>query len=393
MKRIGIAAMGSSPGTGGGVDIYTRGLVEALCKYAPEQRFAVLVGPKDGDTWRYRNWPKNVEFVPVYRVEPNPTRRVFARGLSAVSKGRLGVWSGATYLAKQIDGIGLPVIHFPSTTIQTLSVRTPCVLTCFDVQQEYYPEFFTAKELEHRARTFGPSLEKAERVIAPTEFTQKTLVEKYGLANEKISVVPGGFDSNQLKVSNAEVECVRRKYALPDQFIFYPANPWQHKNHARLMAALRLLRQRHDHAPHLVLSGRLPEERRDAMSLAVAAGVDDLVTDLGFVPSEDLPALYRLATLMVFPSLFEGFGIPLVEAMACGCPIVAADATTIPEITSGAALLFDPMSVEEIACAIEQAWCDQGLRARLVEQGYQQLHRFAWEGVVERLLRIYGKYV
>ena len=127
------------------------------------------------------------------------------------------------------------------------------------------------------------------------------------------------------------------------------------------MAALRIYRERYGECPWLVLTGRLRGERREAMSLAIAAGVEDRVMDLAFVEPADLPALYSAAELMVFPSLFEGFGIPLVEAMACGCPIAAADATTIPEITNGAALLFDPLDSDQMAEAIHRALNDADL--------------------------------
>lgn len=180
-------------------------------------------------------------------------------------------------------------------------------------------------------------------VIAPSEFTRQSLVEKYDVPADKISLLPVGLSDRFRRAQAGETDSMRLRYDLPDDFIFYPANPWQHKNHARLMAALRIYQDRYNEAPYLVLSGRLPNERRDFISLAIASGIEDRVTDLGFVSSEDIRALYSAATMMVFPSLFEGFGIPLIEAMASGCPIAGANATTVPEITNGAALLFDPL--------------------------------------------------
>jgi glycosyltransferase involved in cell wall biosynthesis len=110
------------------------------------------------------------------------------------------------------------------------------------------------------------------------------------------------------------------------------------------------------------------------------------------VPQEDLHVLYSAASALVFPSLFEGFGIPLIEAMACGCPIAAARATSIPEVTNGSALLFDPLSPEDIADAIHAVLTDRGLRTDLAARGYRQVQPFDWKAIVPRLARIYEEF-
>ncbi|PKQ27572.1 MAG: hypothetical protein CVT63_07305 [Candidatus Anoxymicrobium japonicum] len=393
--RIGIAAMGSVLGNGGGLDIYTRYLVEALADNDSDSSYVILVSQGSQKTWSYRSWPSNVRFVPLYDIEPRRSalvraaQRLLWRTLALL----VPAHHGDPYLARQIDSLGLDLIHYPHTVVHPLSIRTPCVLSFWDMQQEYYPQFFTDAELAARANTYMPSVEKAWHVIAPSAYTQHTLIERYGTPASKITVIPHGIPKTLQRTGADEMSRVRTKYNLPDEYVYYPANPWPHKNHARLMAALRVYQDRYGPPPKLILSGRLRHERWDAKILAVAAGMEDHVIDLGFVPLEDLPALYSAATLMVFPSLFEGFGIPLVEAMACGCPIAAADATTIPEITNGAAFLFDPFSPENIAEAIRLVLHDQELRNTLIERGYQQLKRFDWEAIIPQLVGIYERVV
>lgn len=395
--EVGIAAMGSNLGSGGGVDVYTRYLVEALADFDRCNSYTVLlteeaelVGTPTIEGWRYRSWPKNVRFVVLRNIEPHQPRQVRAWrrlrrvvGLPAPSK------HGEQYLARQIDELGLDLVHYPRTTIFPWTVKTKCLLTLFDIQYEYYPQFFTLEELALRERRYRPSVDRAAHIIAPSQYTRQTLVEKYAAPGSKISVVPVGIADTFRRADDAEVGQLRRKYGLPPNFIYYPANTWPHKNHARLMAALRIHKEQYDSAPILVLSGRLHGNHLDAMDMAKAEGVEQQVVDLGYIPREECPALYSAASLLVFPSLFEGFGIPLVEAMACGCPIAAARATAIPDCVGDAALLFDAFDPRAIADAIYTVISDEGLRHDLVERGYRRLSLYSWKAIVSEIVQIY----
>jgi glycosyltransferase involved in cell wall biosynthesis len=390
--RIGIAAMGSAPGRSGGLDVYTRQLVEALAAHGKGCEFVVLVDVELLPVWSDRDWPAHLSFKGLHETEPPGWLAM--RGYRHARR-RLGLPVPANYgeqfLARQIDALGLDLVHFPRTLVQPFAGATRCVLTFFDLQHEYYPQFFTEQELAFRARTYRPSVDGAAHLIVPSEYTRSTLREKYDVPHDKTSLIPVGISDTFRRGAAAAVEGVRARYQLPREFVFYPANPWQHKNHARLMAALRIYRRRYAESPWLVLSGRLQGERREAMSMAIAAGVEDRVIDLAFVEPSELPALYSAAALMVFPSLFEGFGIPLVEAMACGCPIAAANTTSIPEITDGGALLFDPFDPEQMAEALHQALNDADLRQTLVARGNVQLPRFAWDTIVPQLVAVYER--
>jgi glycosyltransferase involved in cell wall biosynthesis len=385
--KIGIAAMDSVLGSGGGTDIYTRSLVEALAEYDRRNNYIILVNEDKRGAWSYREWPPHVEFAAVYSEEPLHMRAV--RHLRHLVGSHCPADGTELYLTRQIDGLDLDLVHFPRTVIFPLSVETPCVVTFFDLQQEYYPEFFTQSQISARSSSHKPSVEKARHVLVPSNFTRWTLIEKYGLTDNKMSLVQVGLPLGFHRPSISEVNHVKCLYGLPEKFIFYPANPWPHKNHARLMAALHIYRTKYGECPWLILSGRLPNERRDAVSLAIAASVEDRVIDLGFISSGELAGVYAAATLMVFPSVFEGFGIPLIEAMAYGCPIAAANATAIPECVNQAALLFDPFDPEAIADSIYELLNNETLREKLVKRGYDEVRRYDWEPIIRHITKIY----
>jgi glycosyltransferase involved in cell wall biosynthesis len=390
--RIGIAALSSIPGQGGGLDIYTRQLVEALAVYPPGFDIVVLVSTESLPYWTGRKWPAHVSFIELQDLEP---RRSLLQRAGRHLRRELRLATppeyGEPYLARQIDEIGLSLVHYPGTVIRPLSLKLRCLLGFADLQQEYYPEYFTKAELEWRAGSYRASVDKAIHVIAPSSYTRDSLIAKYGTPADKISVIPYGIPQDLARRRSDEIERVHLKYGLPAEYVYYPANPWPHKNHARLMAALRIVHERWGETPWLVLTGRLADERRDALSMAIAAGVEERVLDLGFIPSEDLPALYSAASALVFPSLFEGFGLPLIEAMACGCPIVAAESTAIPEITGGAALLFDPLQTEQIAGAIHRVMTDEELRTHLVKEGLRFAEGYRWPRIISRLVQVYNK--
>ena len=387
--EVGIVALGSGAGVGGGTGVYIQRLVEALAGSGVGHTFVVI---HTGGAWAYRTWPSHIAFAHV-SAEAQPMSLARHAWHSVARRIRLPNpdASREDRLARQINALGLDVLHFPATTIYPLAVTTPCVLTFFDLQCEYYPQFFTQDELEWRRQAYRASVVKAAHVIVPSQYTEQTLADTYGVAKGKMTRVAVGISRSFGNANPSAVDHARRGYGLPELFALYPANPWPHKNHARLMAALRVCRDEYGYVPHVVLSGRLRGECRDASLLALAAGVDEWVHDVGFVPVEDLPALYTAARMMVFPSLFEGFGIPLTEAMACGCPISAANATAIPECVGDAALLFDPFDPRDIARAIHQLWTDDDARRLLAEKGRHRVAQYDWEPIVARTVRVYEK--
>lgn len=262
---------------------------------------------------------------------------------------------------------GLDLYFCPFSALYPRPVPKPSVVTLPDIQEAFLPGLFSLPELKARDLERVSSTRIADRVITHSEFSKRTLIEHHRVGPQRVLVARHGVDERYRRAS----EIGRPPSApLPTDFILYPANLWKHKNHDRLLQALRRLKDARGLTVHAVFTGD-PEER-DGYALGAGAaehGVAAQVRHLGLLPVEELAYLYRHARMLVFPSLFEGFGLPLVEAMASGCPVVAADATAVPEVLSGAGELFDPTSVESIAAAIEKVWTSAPVREQLIVKG------------------------
>lgn len=262
----------------------------------------------------------------------------------------------------------------PLTALYPRPVPRPTVMTLVDIQEVFYPEFFTPIDRYTRAVHFPGSTRMADRVITISEFSRRTLVEHHRLPPGKVKVVYLCGDERYARAA----EVARPPAApLPERFLFFPAHPWKHKNHELLFQALRLLRDERKRRFDLVVTGFGQDADSPVTAAAEAHGVRDQVHALGYLAVEELAYLYRRAEMLVFPSPFEGFGIPLVEAMAAGCPVVAARATSIPEVVGGAAELFDPLSPEALAAAIERVADDAPWRETLRDRGRTRARDFS----------------
>jgi glycosyltransferase involved in cell wall biosynthesis len=262
----------------------------------------------------------------------------------------------------------------PFSALYPRPVPRPTVMTLVDIQEAFYPEFFTPADRYTRALHFPGSTRMADRVITISEFSRRTIIEQHRVPPARVDVVYLCPDERY-----ARSGAVARSPAapLPARFVFYPANFWKHKNHDVLLRALRLLRQERGRRVDLVLTGLAEDNGYPLEAMAKAHGVGDQVHALGYLSVEELAYLYRRADMLVFPSLFEGFGIPLVEAMAAGCPVVAAHSTSIPEVARDAAEFFDPRSPAELAAAIERVADDEAWRATLRARGLRRARDFS----------------
>lgn len=263
------------------------------------------------------------------------------------------------------------------------------VLVFADLQHEYHPEFFAPEELDERRRVFGASIARADHMIAISEHTRRTLLERYGVAPERVSTGHLAADPafHPERWEPATLPRVLRKYSLEPDYLLFPANTWPHKNHLGALAALARLREAHGLQPQLVLTGARKQGQEALLEACGRLGLDGQVRFLGYCPLEDMPALYRGARALFYPSLFEGFGIPVVEAMWCGCPVVCSDRTSLPEIAGEAALLVDPLSADQMAAALARLLGDEGLRATLSERGRRRARDFSWRAFALQVLR------
>jgi hypothetical protein len=257
-----------------------------------------------------------------------------------------------------------------------------------DIQQEFYPQFFSPEELRYRQLTVKPSCQLAGAVITLSEFSRKALVDRYELDPSKVHAVHSAAGQD-FEPSTAEESWSRvaKEYGLQEGYLLYPANTWPHKNHEVLLMALQRLKKR-GLTPRLVLAGAAIRPVDSLKALARQLDCEDQVLYLGYLDQSSFPGLYRGAACLVFPSLFEGFGVPLVEAMATGCPIACGDVCSIPEVVGEAAMMFDPRNPDSIADAVEQILRDPELRKQLVLKGRRQATLFSWENAAKHTLEI-----
>lgn len=410
--KIGIYVLGLRPATAGGVEIYFRNLIKNISKYDTSNEYFIFLGDRQIKKVLsvYKSPKIKLIYYPrfyiaiylvflfllsrpqeLFKLVVNRLSRIlFSRGIFNVRF--MDIYSEIFSKVLNFDRYKLDVVHFPFTTISQafFNLKTPIVLTIHDIQQEYYPEYFDEKTMNIRNQLYRPSAGRADMIIAISEATKKSLVEKYGINPEKIIVAYQGCAEDFKKIDDVAIlNRVQNQYSLPDEFMLYPASTWPHKNHVRLFEAMSILKKRYSFEKKLILTGIPMNNHNSIMETVDRLNLRDQVVFLHFVPFCDMPVLYNLATVIVYPSLFEGFGIPLVEAMNVGLPIVCSDRTSIPEIAGDAGIYFNPDNTEDIAEKIYQIWKDESLRNSLIERGFERAKMFTWENGLKKTVEAY----
>jgi glycosyltransferase involved in cell wall biosynthesis len=324
------------PGVVGGSETYARELVRALAR----------VGELDYRVYVPRIATDAADGLPSRVVGAYPAGRSMPRRAAAMAYAAAAPWP----VRRELELAELDAIHFPLSVMLPPVSRPPAATTVLDVQHELYPRFFSRAELAYRRLVYGWTVRRSRIVITISEHARAGLIDRLGLEPARVRAIHLGIDHERFRPGPGDEQ--------REDFLLYPALGWPHKNHARLFEAFALLRARRP-GLWLVLTG-------------YAGVAPDGVEARGRVPADELLSLYRRAGALVFPSLYEGFGQPPLEAMACGCPVACSNAASLPEVVGDAARLFDPESVEDIAAAVEEVldgpdeWIRRGLeRARL----------------------------
>jgi len=283
------------------------------------------------------------------------------------------------------------LLHLPAG-LGPVASRFPVVVTVHDIMPIRFPEFFRPWYRSYVGFVLPRLARRARALICGSEAARQELVEWIGIPAERATVIPYGVDSvfRPLRPDDPAVNAVRRRYDLPHNFVLAVGSVEPRKNLPRLLDALRRLREQPETADvalvHAGPEGWQPEVATEA---ARRLGVDSITRFLGYVPVADLAALYGLARVFAFPSLWEGFGIPVLEAMACGCPVVTSRVSSLPEVAGDAALLVDPTSPDAIAQAIAALWHDGPVRSELIERGLAHARRFTWERTAAATAAVY----
>jgi glycosyltransferase involved in cell wall biosynthesis len=358
--RVGVNAIFLEPGMGG-LETYVLELVPALLRFDPQLRLTVLCNPQGRTLLEAREWAGEVELL---------TPRLAARGMRALFElGPLGVLAGHRF----------DVLHSPALTAPLVTPAANVVVVA-DTTWITVPDFGKGQAATVRLwQTVVPRVaRRADRVVAMSSASADDVERHLRVPRDRIDVIPLGCGTSASAEPTPAPE-VRARLGLGDgPIVLNVAVKKVHKNQLRLVQALPAVRKVVAGA-QLVLAGtRTPYE--DALRAeAERLGVGAAVCFPGYVSQTDLEGLYATASVFAFPSLNEGFGLPVLEAMARGAPVVAAAAGSLPEVAGDAALLVDPTSVEEIAAAIVRVLTDAPLRERLVDAGRRRPAAFTWE--------------
>lgn len=276
----------------------------------------------------------------------------------------------------------------------TSPLFAPCkvVTTIHDISYEHLPETYNRRSRFQMKLTIRHTARRADHVIASSEYSRRDLIDTYRLPSEKVTAIPLAAPVFYKPVTDEnELIRIRQKYDLEGDFILGVGSIQPRKNLGRLISAYAMLAKKRDDLPPLILVGKkawLSEETFGAKDLH---GLGDRVRFTGFVPDEDLPPLYSAAKLFVYPSFFEGFGLPPLEAMQCGTPVITGDRTSLPEVVGDAGILVDPFDTQAIADAIERLLADESLRGDLSRKGLERSKLFSWNSTARQTLDVFER--
>src|ERR1700681_980921 len=360
-----------------GVGTYIRNVVRTLGRLDHENEF-LLIGPP-AKVQEIGPLPPNFQTVPL--LTPERSTRGYREFRGAL---------------KRVD---CDLVHIPNLFSVPRALPCPYVMTVHDL-------------LEHMARAreqsgfwrsiyFQPTkrvLAGAARIFAVSNFTRNEIEKLFEIPSERIEVVYNAIDERFLRghASEADRDLIARRYQVTYPFLLYAGRISPHKNVVRMIEAFSALKTEleRDQAypdPKLIIIGDDLSGNPDLRRTVVRSGVQNDVRFLGFIPIEVLRIFYDEAKVFVFPSLYEGFGLPPLEAMVHGTPVVTSNVSSLPEVVGNAAVLVNPENVFEIMRALHRVLMDQPLRKRMKDRGYQQAAKFSWETSVRRILEAYSQ--
>ncbi len=379
--RIGIDIRSLAAGRRTGVEEYTIGLLQELFRIGSEHTYVLFFnawGRGEPDL----SWAQRFPHVTIKRFRiPNKLLN-------------LCLW----YLKRpRLDRLigGVDVFFMPNLNFAALSREVKLIVTAHDLSFEFFPEMFAWRQrLWHFAVNFRSLLRRADAVIAVSASTKDDLVTRYGIAASKIHVILSGIDARFAPADRNDVSllAVQEKYQLPYKFILYLGTIEPRKNLGALLSAFEAFQREavgeEMSRYELVLAGRPGWKYEELFQAIDQSPVRDKIRLIGFVEDRDKPALYNLASVFVYPSFYEGFGFPPLEALACGVPVIASDSASLPEVVGEAGVLIDPYRPDEILQAFRGILGDKSYQMKLRERALARRSDFTWGRVGRSFLEL-----
>jgi glycosyltransferase involved in cell wall biosynthesis len=279
----------------------------------------------------------------------------------------------------------------PATSVYPhLFLKKPFIFTLHDMQEKYYPHAFTwterfKRELRNRALT-----KSAKAVICESNYVKNDIMNFLGASSDKIAVIQSPPPDFLLKyeAKPENFAAVQRKYGLPERYVFYPAQCWFHKNHIKLVEAFHRIVNETDEDVCLILSGSQQDNYPKLVAKIEELGIGHRVKHLGYIDYEDIPYLYKMAKMLVMPTLFESVSIPIYEAFALGVPVCCSNVVALPEQVGDAALIFDPNDPADMAEKMLQLLRDESLATELAVRGKQRVRSFDHKEYATKILGV-----
>jgi len=351
-----------------GIGTYIYNLVRALAEIDQENQYVLFVGTPGRDL--LADLPDNFRLV-FEHAPPYSVRELVALSWKLLRL-RLDLYHATHYV--------LPAI-----------VRCPVVVTIHDIIHLLYPEFLPNRlAFLYAQRMIRRSLGRGNRIIADSQNTRTDLMSYFDTEGRKIEVIyPGVADLYRQRLENQQIDSVLRQHGVGRPYVLFVGNPKPHKNLDNVVRAFAEVVRRGAFDGDLICVGGRDDSQFRVARHAERLGIGERVRLLGHVPEASLPALYQGARLFLYPTLYEGFGLPVVEAMASGVPVVTSNSSSLKEIAEGHAALVDPLDVQQMADETIACLTDEERRARLIEAGYRRAEQFRWRTTAEQTLAVY----
>lgn len=348
-----------------GISEYTSQITKRIITLGPNNEYVLFSSGQSGIP---RSIVNNLQAANVSFVEKRIPNKLFNMSLNLINRPKLDSIVGS------VDSFFMPSLNFAA-----FSRKCKVTVTVHDISFTY-PEFFQKKgSAWHKLIRPKKTLERADTIIAVSESTKRDVVETYGISQEKITVIPSGVEYERFnEVDREDREYVTTKYNITPPYILYLGTVEFRKNVSSLIDVWE--QHSGDSMCNLVIAGRVADS---ALRKKVSG-----IQYIGYVSEEDKPALYSGALAFVYPSYFEGFGLPVLEAMAAGTPVVTSFATSLPDVAQGAALLIDPYNTHELVTVLQHVIADKNMRHDLRERGYQTARKYSWEITAKKVYEV-----
>ncbi len=369
--RIGIDATSVSSSEGTGMQSYSFNLTKNLLELDQKNEYIIYCRKEIPEA--FRPFVGKAEF----RICKLPKRKLCEQ-----------LWLP---LVSPFDS--LDVLHCICSLPPVVSSRVS-VLTVHGLSWRIFPEVFTTALRWYWILTAERTMKKASRLIAISHWTKNVVSKHVGIPKDRLDVVHHGVNLDVFHpiTDDRKIKQLKTRYSLPDHFILFVGSLLPVKNIPTLIRAFNELIQRTEFKHyHLVIAGGRGWGYQPVYDLVTHLGLEDRIIFTGFFPAEDLPTLYSAAEVFVLPSLYEGFGIPIIESFACGTPVITSNASCLPEVAGDAALLFNPQDTTDLVEAMTKVLSDSMLRETIIAKGLEKAKEFSWKKTAEKTLKVYIK--